>query len=215
MADKRGSLMVNGYKVGGKVDTTLSSTSTNPIENQAIFKELKKYVPRADSAINTMHYIASNEMEKYFKLATLKETQQYCSDPIQFEVAVRGNEISTLLIAFNNQPTVDPTLKLFTTDYYDGFYLAKSATSTWDLYCSGVRWSRISIKSIYNGTTVLNSNGVIITPNITPVDSIPSDAIQAVNPNLAKKIKITQITQEGYNALPSTIQSDNVYLITD
>ena len=43
MADKRGSLMVNGYKVGGKVDTTLSSTSTNPIENQAIFNELKKY----------------------------------------------------------------------------------------------------------------------------------------------------------------------------
>ena len=209
--DGNGNNIVDTYATKKELSTAKTDAS-NTYLTKTDAKNI--YVPRADSAINTMHYIAP-EMEKHFKLATLKVAQQNCDDPIQFEVAVRGNEISTLLIAFNAQPTVDPTLKLFTTDYYDGFYLAKSATSTWDLYCFGGTWARISIKSIYNGTIVpySNANGVIITPNITTVDSIPSDAIQAVKPNFAKKI--TQITQADYNALPSATQSANVYLITD
>lgn len=60
MADKRGSLMVNGYKVGGKVDETLSSTSTNPIENQAIFKELKKYGVKITYVDNTLTLVSND-----------------------------------------------------------------------------------------------------------------------------------------------------------
>ena len=214
MADKRGSLMVNGYKVGGKVDATLSSTSTNPIENQAIFKELKKYVPRMDGALNSPTYIVTNETDMKFRLATIVIGGSWCNYPIQFEVVQRGRDITTLSIIFESINSNDPNIQSFTSNGYDKFYLVKTATSTWDLYVvANEVWASISIKSIFN--TLDRDHVITINTNITPVDSIPSDAIQAVNPYLTKKIKITQITQEGYNALPSTIQSDNVYLITD
>lgn len=48
MADKRGSLMVNGYKIGGKVDDTLSPTSTNPVENQAVYTAFEKFATHSD-----------------------------------------------------------------------------------------------------------------------------------------------------------------------
>ena len=209
--DGNGNNIVDTYATKKELNTAKTDAS-NTYLTKTDAKNI--YVPRADSAINAMHYIAMNGIENHFKLATLKVAHQFCDDPIQFEVTQRGRDITTLSIIFENTDSNDPNIYSFTSDGYDEFYLAKSATSTWDLYCSEKKgiWARISIKSIYNGTTVTNSN-VIITPDITPVDAIPSDAIQAVNPNLTKKI--TQITQADYNALPSATQSANVYLITD
>ena len=50
-------------------------------------------------------------------------------------------------------------------------------------------------------------------PSCQSKEELSADAIQAVNPYLTKKI--TQITQEDYNALTSDTQSANIYLITD
>ena len=203
------------------VDTYATKTELNTAKTDASNTYLVKtdankiYVPRIDSAINTIDYFTANGTDKWFKLATLKVTAAYCDDPIQFEIAVRKYKISTLLIVFDSVPTVDPALQSFITDNYNGFYLKKTATSTWELYCTTDAWSRITIKSIYNGTPSTNHNGVIVTTDITPVSAIPDGAIQAVNNFTKADVKITQITQAGYDALASDTQSANVYLITD
>ena len=203
------------------VNTYATKTELNTVKTDASNTYLTKtdassiYVPRIDSAINTIDYFTANGTDKWFKLATLKVTTTYCDDPIQFEIAVRNYKISTLLIVFDSSSTADPALQSFTTDNYNGFYLKKTATSTWELYCTTNTWSRITIKSIYNGTTTMNYGGITVDVNITPVDSIPSDAIQAVNNFTKADVKITQITQAGYDALASDTQSANVYLITD
>ena len=185
------------------------------------------YVPRIDNA-ETLPFGGFDGVNKYFKIATLTIVADSAVFPIQFEVAIRDYNITTLQIIFNYSSGKDPTLHSFTTDSYDKFYLKKTATSTWNLYFSADNeWTMVSIKSLFN----YNRYRISVSPDITPVDSIPSDAIQAVNPILTKdeasKIyatkadaiiadtKITQITQEDYNALPSDMQSANVYLITD
>ena len=181
--DGNGNNIVNTYATKAELNTAKTEASDTYLSKT---DASNIYVPRTDNAINTIDYFTANGTDKWFKLATLKVTMAYCNDSIQFEIAVRDHEISTLLIVFNSAPTVDPTLQSFITDNYNGFYLKKTATSTWELYCTTATWSRITIKSIYNGTVSTNANGVTITPDITPVSFIPSDAIQAVNPNLTK-----------------------------
>ena len=95
MADKSGSLMVYGYKVGGKVDTTLSSTSTNPIENQAIFKELKKYGVKITYVDNTLTLVSNDGTA--LSTATIKSGGSYFNIPnVTNIVASKGNAMATL-----------------------------------------------------------------------------------------------------------------------
>lgn len=95
MADKRGSLMVNGYKVGGKVDTTLSSTSTNPIENQAIFNELKKYGVKFTYVDNTLTLVSNDGTA--LSTATIKSGGSNFNIPnVTNIVASKGDTIAKL-----------------------------------------------------------------------------------------------------------------------
>lgn len=94
MADKRGSLMVNGYKIGGKVDTTLSSTSTNPIENQAIFKELKKYGVKFTYKDNTLTLIANDGTA--LSTTTIQAGSSFNIPNVTNIVASKGNAMATL-----------------------------------------------------------------------------------------------------------------------
>ena len=95
MADKRGSLMVNGYKVGGKVDATLSSTSTNPIENQAIFKELKKYGVKFTYVDNILTLVSNDGTE--LSTTTIKSGGSNFNIPnVTNIVASKGNTIAKL-----------------------------------------------------------------------------------------------------------------------
>ena len=207
--DGNGNNIVNTYATKKELNTAKTDVS-NTYLTKTDAKNI--YVPRIDDCTNISKL---NDINPYMKLATLTIDHAWEDSPIAIEFVGRGHYISTIQILFSSGQTTDPTLQRFVTDSYDGFYLYKSATSTWDLYYKeAVSYGGVGIKSIFNGSTLQNS-GVHINVNITHVDSIPSGAIQAVNPNLTKKIKITQITQADYNALPSTIQSDNVYLITD
>ena len=94
MADKRGSLMVNGYKVGGKVDTTLSSTSTNPIENQAIFNELKKYGVKFTYVDNTLTLVSNDGTA--LSTATIQAGSNFNIPNVTNIVASKGNGIAKL-----------------------------------------------------------------------------------------------------------------------
>lgn len=94
MADKRGSLMVNGYKVGGKVDTTLSSTSTNPIENQAIFNELKKYGVKFTYVDNTLTLVSNDGTA--LSTTTIQAGSNFNIPNVTNIVASKGNAIAEL-----------------------------------------------------------------------------------------------------------------------
>ena len=164
-----------------------------------------------DGALNSPTYIVTYGIDMKFRLATIVIGAPYCNYPIQFEVVQRNSDITTLSIIFEGINSNDPNIQSFKSDGYDKFYLVKTATSTWNLYVVAILgWTAISIKSIFNSN---DRKHVTINTNIAPVSDIPSSAIQAVNPNLTKKI--TRITQADYNALPSATQSANVYLITD
>ena len=208
--DGNGNNIVDTYATKKELNTAKTDAS-NTYLTKTDAKNI--YVPRMDGRLTSPTYVVTNGIDMKFRLATIVIGGPYCDHPIQFEVAQRGRDITTLSIIFESTDSNDPNIQSFTSDGYDKFYLVKTATSTWNLYVVAyVSWTAISIKSIFNSS---DKNYVTVTPDITPVDAIPSDAIQAVNPNLTKKIKITQITQADYNALPSTMQSDNVYLITD
>ena len=202
------------------VDTYATKTELNTAKTDAGNTYLTKtdasniYVPRIDKIRNGQFYPGIDDIEN-FKLATLTVAEPWINYPIEFEITGRGHNVTTIQIMFRGVSGLDPDLKQFTTDSYDGFYLKKTATSTWDLYYKALeKLAAFSIKSVFNSTPIW-SDGVTIDVNITPVDSIPSDAIQAVNPITKGEVKITQITQAGYNVLPSDTQSANTYLITD
>lgn len=203
------------------VDTYATKTELNTAKTDASDTYLTKtdasntYVPRIDCTRLSINYMPNNGTDKYYKLATLKVKGSNVDDIIQFEIANRHGHMSTLQICFETTGNLDPELQSFTTNSENVFYMKKIATSTWNLYYNAGPWARIAIKSIYNGSATREGDGITITPDITPVDSIPSDAIQAVNPITKGEVKITQITQAGYNALPSDTQSANTYLITD
>lgn len=86
--------MVNGYKIGGKVDTTLSSTSANPIENQAIFKELKKYGVKFTYKDNTLTLIANDGTA--LSTTTIQAGSSFNIPNVTNIVASKGNAMATL-----------------------------------------------------------------------------------------------------------------------
>ena len=94
MANKRGSLMVNGYKVGGKVDEALSSTSTNPIENQAIFNELKKYGVKFTYVDNTLTLVSNDDTA--LSTVTIQAGSNFNIPNVTNIVASKGSTIAKL-----------------------------------------------------------------------------------------------------------------------
>lgn len=91
----------------------------------------------ANSAKKQIYHTASNGAGTagYFYLAQIKIKSSYASQPIKISIVQRGSSIpSTLWIAFANSAGVDPGLRRFAKTGTANFYIAKSATSTWDLY---------------------------------------------------------------------------------
>ena len=211
--DGNGNNIVNTYATKAELNTAKTDAS-NAYLTKTDASNI--YVPRIDNAHNAPYYFNGSVSNQYFKLATLTVKTTWINYPIEFEISGRNHNITTLQIMFNPNDTTDPDLMSFTTDSYNLFYMTKTATSTWDLYYgASYGWSMISIKSIFNATVIEGVVGVSVDVNITPVSAIPSDAIQAVNNVTKADVKITQITQAGYDALASDTQSANVYLITD
>jgi hypothetical protein len=70
---------------------------------------------------------------RYMRIATIT-TGPYRNYPVCFEITGRGIPFSEVEIAFNNSSSTDPGINYITTSNYGYFWIAKSATSTWELY---------------------------------------------------------------------------------
>ena len=70
----------------------------------------------------------------YFRIATINITASYINRPVAFEISQRGYEFSVIQVIFNSANNSDPTLKSFTTDNVDVYYIKKVATSKWEIY---------------------------------------------------------------------------------
>lgn len=122
------------------VDSALSSTSTNPVQNKVINSALEGKAPKS----HEHNYIKNNpyeiwgtaEQAGYVLFAQLKITEQYTNKPIEFELIQRGKSTPCYVsLQFLNKNSNDPGLSsicYFGTDY--GVFIQKTNTSTWALY---------------------------------------------------------------------------------
>lgn len=166
------------------VDSSLSTTSINPVQNKVINTALNSKAssshthtswggikPDATSA-------SGNESGGYRNIMQIKINGNYVDQPITFDFTTRNVSRSVrVFISFTPTATKDPDLKSFK---YDGMlsngiklYLIKTATSTWNLYCQEVgTYTSVSINNLFTGNHT-KPNITITFPNLR-VTSLPT-----------------------------------------
>lgn len=132
----------------------------------------------------------------YFKIATIKISTPYINRPIVFELSGRGRHFSLLSIMFNSSNTNDPSLSFIQTNNDTSYWIKKIATSTWEIYGSySELWGNCALHRITGSGADIG-----ITVNMTNIDSLPSDCIQATPGGIA-----TKAVQDGNgNTITST-----------
>lgn len=116
----------------------------------------------------------------YIKIAIIEVKSSYANAPIEIAFSRRNDtSITRITIAFNPSDSIDPTLKTFTVaGSTRECWLAKSATSTWDLYIKKTeRYDNIGITSFY--TSNYSRSNISVTWSDTQAIAIPEGATQA------------------------------------
>lgn len=116
----------------------------------------------------------------YIKIAIIKVKSSYANAPIEIAFSRRNDtSITRITIAFNPADSIDPTLRTFTVaGSTRECWLAKSATSTWDLYIEKTeRYDNIGITSFY--TSNYSRSNISVTWSDTQATAIPEGATQA------------------------------------
>lgn len=116
----------------------------------------------------------------YIKIAIIKVKSSYANAPIEIAFSRRNDtSITRITIAFNSADSIDPTLRTFTVaGSTRECWLAKSATSTWDLYIEKTeRYDNIGITSFY--TSNYSRSNISVTWSDTQATAIPEGATQA------------------------------------
>ena len=120
--------------VGLTIDSALSDTSVNPVQNKVITKALNK---KAD---NNPYYMTSSTAGYgsggYVAFARLEVKSSYQNSPIEFELICRGRKESCRVsIQFESSSANDPAVNVLSytgADY--GVFARKINTSIWELY---------------------------------------------------------------------------------
>lgn len=120
----------------------------------------------------TGYNVAGNGKYSYFKIATIKITQNYINYPIVFEISGRGRNFSTVSIIFQSINNTDPTLYSFNTDWDNCYFIKKTATSTWEVYG---QYNEVYGYAVLHRITGTATSGAQVTINMTNIDSLPSD----------------------------------------
>lgn len=132
------SLLNHTHSGGGgseiTIDNSLSTTSTNPVQNKVITKALNK---KAD---NNPYYMTSSidgyGSGGYVAFARLQIKASYRNSPIEFEMICRGRKNPCRVsIQFDNGNTTDPSIASLIYSGADyGVFALKIDTSIWELY---------------------------------------------------------------------------------
>ena len=143
----------------------------------------------------------------YFLIATLKVISNYINDDFILEANSRGFGFSRIQVRFKSGNTTDPTLESYKQEGDGNWYIAKTATSTWNIYCSkNEAWARCSVtglsyKSGYISLTWGSGNA-----------SLPDNAIRATQ-MVSQAVwcyKNNQAYIDGSNLYASTVTADKI-----
>lgn len=164
------------------IDTALSETSTNPVQNKVIKEALDAKVDI--SSIPTLTQFKCHGTpgsNGYIKVFQIKINTTYQDGPISFSLMQRGTKQSAMVnIRFANENNNDPALDSFT---FNGnnignngeYYLYKESASTWSFIVR--KWDAHDVINIYNMNTT--NGGIAITSLNTQVSELPSGCIPA------------------------------------
>lgn len=109
----------------------------------------------------------------YFHVATLKIVSSYVNCATVIGARSRGYGYSEVNIQFGSQEETNPNLDFFNQTGRGDWYIKKTATSTWDVYCRKIEswgWTEV--------VKYINNSGVEITWGTGNAD-LPSDSIRA------------------------------------
>lgn len=109
----------------------------------------------------------------YFHVATLKIVSSYVNCATVIGARSRGYGYSEVNIQFGSQKETNPNLDFFNQTGRGDWYIKKTATSTWDVYCRKIEswgWTEV--------VKYINNLGVEITWGTGNAD-LPSDSIRA------------------------------------
>lgn len=115
----------------------------------------------------------NGKTNSYFHVATLKIVSSYVNCATVIGARSRGYGYSEVNIQFGSQKETNPNLDFFNQTGRGDWYIKKTATSTWDVYCRKIEswgWTEV--------VKYINNLGVEITWGTGNAD-LPSDSIRA------------------------------------
>lgn len=206
------------------VDSSLSSTSTNPVQNKVVNSALNGKANinhNHNSTYSLLDHQHTGLDEKvdiicrsageqsvvgYRKVFRLKITNQYFDAPVSFEFVQRkSRQTARVHIIFNSVTSTDPSLRAFT---YEGaieqpIYLYKESTSTWVFICKeGSSYDTVNIRFLPLSSSIKDS--CTITPINEFLSDLPTDNIQ-----VGSMISATS-TRTGYMDREDKIKLDGI-----
>ena len=207
------------------VDSALSSTSTNPVQNKVINTALggKANSSHTHTKSNLIHYDGggTSGTAGYVKLLQIKVNGTYANVPISFDIYQRGSsEPSHCALMFTSGNTVDPAIGSFTyTGNQRNIYIYKETTSTWSVIVQkSENYDTIHINNVDTGHSYMDAK-VTFTSLNTHVTTLPTSNItQAsfIGFTSAEKTKLNGIATGAnkYTHPAYTAKSSGLYKIT-
>ena len=187
---------------------TSTGTATDGTMTQAAIKTAldgKSATNHNHDSVYRKRIIASLDGDgstQYVKICSLKVINSYINTPIEFVARERGRNLqSRISILFSSAASIDPGINSFKVcGSHNAWYIIKSATSTWDVYCAKTEtYAGIAI------TDYTSIDGVIVTWTMTGISSLPANTTQAsYGGNVAHATSADSVSWSGITDKPST-----------
>lgn len=206
------------------VDSSLSSTSTNPVQNKVVnsalngkaninhnhnstYSLLDHQHTGLDGKVDIICRSAGEQsVVGYRKVFRLKITNQYFDAPVSFEFVQRkSRQTARVHIIFNSVTSTDPSLRSFT---YEGaieqpIYLYKESASTWVfIFKEQSNYDTVNIRFLPLSSSI--KDNCIIIPLNEYLTDLPTDNIQ-----VGSMISATS-TRTGYMDREDKIKLDGI-----
>lgn len=159
--------------------------------NPDIEGSLRQKIENVSAKVDTHIVNARNDFERtaqqgYINLAKIKIVTTYANYPLQFTVNGRGfPQPVNLIILFKGTSDVDPGIDKyilkpgFSNAYNNKFYIAKTASGTWNIYASHPSYVSIAITMAEIFRAKSEAWFEVTYPN-NLVDSLPDGSLEFV-----------------------------------